>query len=295
MIAPARPGGPVEALVARAGSRIREAGWIERLRVLVTGYAVVYLVVRAPHLWDVADLGALAPERWAPVGPLVAWDAPWPAAAVRVALVLTIVAALAATLGRFWVVTGPAATAGVLVLTSYRSSWGQIFHTENLLVLHLLVLAVVALTDRTSLRRAARDLAPQAMVVILVVAYVLAAWAKLRSGGSDWVAGDALRNHVAHDNLRKALVGDWYSPLGAWAVSHRWVFPPLAAMSLAVEIGAPLVLWGGRIRTAWVAAAWTFHVGVLALMAILFPYQLSGVAFACCWAAGPLRGDRPSP
>src|SRR5690606_12722283 len=129
------------------GSRIREAAWIERLRVLVTGYAVVYLVVRAPHLWDVADLGALAPDRWAPVGPLVAWDAPWPAAAVRVALVLTIVAALGATLGRFWVVSGPAAAAGVLVLTSYRSSWGQIFHTENLLVLHLLVLAVVALTD----------------------------------------------------------------------------------------------------------------------------------------------------
>jgi hypothetical protein len=51
-------------------------------------------------------------------------------------------------------------------------------------------------------------------------------------------------------------------------------------LALAVELGAWLALAGGRWRTAWVVAAWLFHVGVLALMAILFPYQLSGVAFA---------------
>jgi hypothetical protein len=41
-----------------------------------------------------------------------------------------------------------------------------------------------------------------------------------------------------------------------------------------------VALLGRRWRTAWVAAAWLFHVGVLALMAIAFPYQLTGVAFA---------------
>jgi hypothetical protein len=35
-----------------------------------------------------------------------------------------------------------------------------------------------------------------------------------------------------------------------------------------------------RWRTEWVVAAWTSHLGVLALMAILFAYPLSGVAFA---------------
>lgn len=278
-----------------ARARLRDADWITRLRVLVTGYAVVYLLVRAPHLWDVAALGGTTPGRWSPVGPLVAWEEPWPALAVRITLALAIAAATAATLGRLWAVTGPTAAIGVLLLTSYRSSWGQIFHTENLLVLHLLILAAVAVADPTTWRRDARELAPQAMVVVLVVAYVLAAWAKLRIGGLDWVTGDALRNHVAHDNLRKALVGDWYSPLGAWALAHGWVFPPLAAASVAVEIGSPAVLWGGRVRTAWVIAAWAFHAGVLALMAILFPYQSSGVAFACCWAARPLRRGRRSP
>jgi hypothetical protein len=49
---------------------------------------------------------------------------------------------------------------------------------------------------------------------------------------------------------------------------------------LAVELGAPLALLGGRIRTAWIAAAWLFHLGVLVLMAILFIYPLTGVAYA---------------
>jgi hypothetical protein len=30
----------------------------------------------------------------------------------------------------------------------------------------------------------------------------------------------------------------------------------------------------------WATAAWLFHVGIVALMAIVFAYPLSGVAFA---------------
>ena len=33
-------------------------------------------------------------------------------------------------------------------------------------------------------------------------------------------------------------------------------------------------------RAWWIAAAWGFHVGILVLMAIGFPYQLLGVAYA---------------
>lgn len=265
------------------------------LRVLVTGYAVGFLVLRAPHLWDVAGLADDAPSRWEPVGPMVAWGAPPDPATVRAVLALTIPAAAAATAGWAWRATAPLAALGTLLITSHRSSWGQVFHTDNLLVLHLLVLAVAAVVDGRPGARRTRELAPQAMAVVVVVAYVLAGWAKLRASGLDWATGDALRHHVAHDNLRKVLVGDWHSPVGAWAVAHGWVFPPLAAVSLAVELAAPVVLLGGRIRTTWIAAAWTFHLGVLALMAIVFPYQLTGVAFACCVAARPLRSTSAQP
>jgi hypothetical protein len=116
--------------------------------------------------------------------------------------------------------------------------------------------------------------------VITVFAYVLAGIAKLRVSGSDWATGDILRNHIAHDNLRKLLLGDSYSKLGAWTARHGWLFPPLAVMTLVVELGAPLALLRGRIAKGWSLAAWSFHVGVLALMWILFPYQLFFVAFA---------------
>ena len=48
---------------------------------------------------------------------------------------------------------------------------------------------------------------------------------------------------------------------------------------MVVELGAPLALIPGRIRYTWVAVAWAFHLGVLLLMAISFPYQLLGVAY----------------
>jgi hypothetical protein len=47
-----------------------------------------------------------------------------------------------------------------------------------------------------------------------------------------------------------------------------------------VELGAPLALLDRRLRVLWAIAAWTFHLGVLALMGIGFPYPLTGVAFA---------------
>lgn len=272
-----------------------DAARLATLRVAVTGYALVYLAVRAPHLWDVAALAETAPGRWAPVGPLTAWAEPWAPAAVRVLLVATILGAAVATAGRAWSVSAPATAVGALLLLSYRSSWGQIFHTENLLVLHLLVLAAVAVVDGGTSARRTRDLGPQAAAVVVVVAYVLAGWAKLRIGGWDWASGDALRHHVAHDNLRKVLVGDWWSPLGGWAVAHGWVFRPMAVLTLVVELTAPVALLGGRLRLVWVGAAWLFHVGVLALMAILFPYQLFGVAYVAILVAVPLRRGSGSP
>ena len=53
-----------------------------------------------------------------------------------------------------------------------------------------------------------------------------------------------------------------------------------------VELGAPLALSSRRVAWLWVAAAWLFHIGILAAMAIVFPYQLSGIAYASFLAGG---------
>jgi hypothetical protein len=51
-------------------------------------------------------------------------------------------------------------------------------------------------------------------------------------------------------------------------------------VTLLVELASPVVLLGDRWAQRWAAAAWAFHVGVLGLMAIVFPFQLTGLAFA---------------
>ena len=64
-----------------------------------------------------------------------------------------------------------------------------------------------------------------------------------------------------------------------WPTTRRWSARS-ASLTLLVELSAPVALLGRRWATAWVAAAWLFHAGIVALMAITFPYPLSLVAFA---------------
>ena len=254
-------------------------------RLAVGAYAALWAAVRLPAHVDLADRPA---GRWDPVGPWTLLDAP-PTRGVAVVLAVgaPVVGALVAT-GRWQRVAGPVGALWFLALTALVSSWGQVFHTENLLVLHLAVLAVAPAAGIGDIRRARRSARPaedrfgwplRLASVLVVATYVLAGVAKLRIGGADWLDGEVLRNLVAHDNLRKSVLGDAYSPLGRALVAQAWAFGPLAWATLLVELGAPVSLLGGRWRTAWVAAAWTFHLGVLALMAVVFPYQLLGVAF----------------
>jgi hypothetical protein len=163
----------------------------------------------------------------------------------------------------------------------------MIFHTDNLLVLHVLLLAL-APAGGTPRRRSDAEAAvlalgygwvPRVMALVTVAAYVVAGIAKLEHTGWSWAAGSALREQIAYDAIRKIELGSTYSPLGAWLVAHAGVFAPLSAFSLATELLAPLALLSTRAALVWCACAWSFHAGVLALMAIAFPYPLSGCAF----------------
>jgi hypothetical protein len=258
------------------------------LRVLVGAYGTIYVLARMPYVLDVARL---PDARFAPVGVLRVLDGPLPLWTVRLLLGATVLLGAAFTLGWRHRMVAPVYGLALLVVTTYTNSWQHVAHTENLVVLHTLVLAIAPAATVWSLdhrRRGGPRPAPDAdhgwpvrlMSVLTVLTYVLAGVAKLRHGGLDWVSGDVLRNLVAHDNLRKILLGDLHSPLGGRLVAHRWVFPPLALGSLAVELGAVFALVGRRTRYVWIVAAWLFHVGVLALMAIMFLYPLTGIAYA---------------
>jgi hypothetical protein len=259
-------------------------------RILSGAFAVGYLVLRLPYLLDVIRLDR---SHWDPPGVLsVLRDAPGQGLA-QIVLALTVATGIAFTLGWRYRVMGPAFAMLLLATLTYRNSWGHLFHSDDLLVLHVLVVGFVPAADRWSLdaRRAghaAADGAPSVRygwplrlaALVTVLTYVVTGVAKLRYAGTGWLGGDTLLHQVAFDNARKKVLGAPYSPLASTAAAHPGLFRPMGPVTLAIELAAPIALVGRRWATGWTAAAWVLHVGILALMAIGFPYPLSLVAFA---------------
>lgn len=287
------------------GSTTADAGRrLAIVRAATFGYAAAWLVVRGQYVLDVARL----PERrFAPIGVMAAFDRPPGVTAAAICCAVTLAASVLAAAGRGMRVTAAVAALGMLVIATFTSSFGQVFHTEHLLVLHLLVLAAHALFTRSADTAWDARWALVSLQAVTAATYVVAGVAKLRMSGIDWVTGDVLRSWVAIDNLRKLLLDDPHSPLGGSLAGIGWLWTPIAVLTLAVELGAPLAVaaaWSHRARhvaLVWVVAAWVFHIGVLALMAIGFPYQLTGIAYLALLpveridAVGRLRARRAAP
>lgn len=286
--------------------------WIEeappaRLAVargLVCLYATVWLIARTPAVWAPA-LDLSATRHWAPVGLLSVLPNAPPLLLVIGLHLLGIACGLLATTGR-WIRTSlPLFAICFMLLATLRSSVGMLFHTENLTALHLLVLAahaqrtVIGSCEDEASGPTARREATAVMTTLTLVTlsvYLVAGIAKIRGSGLAWADGVLLRDQVAWDNLRKLALGDVGSPLVGPLLRMDGLWPALAAVSLLVELGAPLAIVHPRVLRAWMLASWSFHVGIVALMAIVFPYPLLGIAYVsmlpcerlpwCAWTLG---------
>lgn len=257
------------------------------LRVLVGGYAFVYLVVRTPHLLSYSTID---PYWFAPVGVVTVLPLPLIAPVASSLVVACAIASGFFLAGYRYRITAPIFAGLLFWVLSYSNSFGKILHTDNLLCLHVVVLALAPAADALSLdaRRRPTPSVPHGrygwairlMCAIAICAYFLAAVAKLENSGAGFVEEQTLRNYVAFDNVRKIELGSVHSPLGAALLPYPGLFAFLAWLSFALELGAPLALLHRRVGFVWVLLVWGFHWGVLALMAIGFVYQLSGIAFA---------------
>ena len=262
------------------------------LRIVVGLYGVVWLLVRLPHLLSYAQDDV---ARWAPVGVLSMLEVPLAPGLYRALVALTVGLAFAFAVGWRFRFTGPLFAGALLVVLTHTNSWGKILHTENVWWVHVAALAAGRSADALSLdaRRASSPARPAPRygwpVMLMMAAgtlpYLLAGIAKLRRSGLAFVSGETLRNYVAFGNVRKLELGSPASALAPSLMDAPGLFAGLALVSLVLELVAPLVLVLPQVRKPWVYGVAGFHWGVLALMAIGFPYQLSFVAFACYFEA----------
>lgn len=257
-------------------------------RVVLGVFVLTYLVIRLPVFLQLATRSG---DGFDPVGVMRLVGDPLPTNLARGVVALALLSGVGFATGWRFRLTGPCFAVCALLITSYRSSWGQLLHFENVFVLHLLVMSLAPAADRWSFdaRAGRRAVEPdgerygwplQLAAVIVVATYAIAGVAKLRYGGTDWLLGDTLRNHVAYSAVRLDLLGATPSPFAGWLVPHAWLFPPLAIGSVIIELAAPLALLSTRLRNVWVVAVWLMHIGIFALMLVGFPYPLFLCAFA---------------
>ena len=267
-----------------------------------TRLALLRICVGVFVTWFLADnrdtymkVAQLDPHLFAPVG--VVFHDPVPLALFRSVFDATFALAIVFTLGLWYRVTGPLFAVSLLWLVCYRQSWSMIYHSDNMVVMHVIVLALARSADALSLDafiRSRRDPAAspeerisweynwpvRLMCALVVAAYFVTAVAKLSGPmGLAWMTGDNLRAQMAVDAMRKELLGGTPNP-----VSHRLydmilVFSVLAKASLCVEFFAPLALLHRRAGWFWAINTFMMHWGILAVMHITFHYQLTGVMF----------------
>jgi hypothetical protein len=258
------------------------------VRVAVGGYTLAhYLKNRRMH----REVTRTDPTLFAPVGPVRVLGRPLPPRLADGLNDAAVASTLLFTLGVRHRVVGPAHSALLTWTLSYRNSWSMIYHFQNILVAHTVLLGASPAADGASVDALlhggakpaphARYGAPlQLMNAASAVAYLLAGVAKVAGpSGWGWARGDTLRRHVAVDAIRKELFGARVSPAVYALDGHRGLFSAMAVTSLALELTAPLALVDRAVGRLWASAVFGMHWGILVIMGIPFPYQLCGASF----------------
>lgn len=126
----------------------------------------------------------------------------------------------------------------------------------------------------------------QLVRVIFVTVFFAAGLSKLRTAGLSWVTSDTLRHYmlenqyVFHVNAMQA----WSRPLVEWLVGYPLLCRVLAALTLMLELSAPLALVSPAVRLRLIPALFLFQVGNALLLYQDFFFAYLGLyAFWVPW------------
>jgi hypothetical protein len=229
---------------------------------------------------------------------------------------LAVAAAVLAAAGLWTRVVLPLAWAAALPLVAMTSSLGKVVHNDVLLLLCLVPLLPAPAGAAWSLRpggpkapRPSGRTPPgpgvaygwpvRTAMVVVAGAYFFSGLAKLVHAGPAWVTSGNLR-WVLYASSDQQPVPNPY----ALFVADRPVLAHLlAAATLVVELGFPLVLWRPRLAWLFLPAAVAMHVGIWLAMHLNYSAMAAtAVLVMVDWPAvvdrrrqAPATGERPVP
>jgi hypothetical protein len=246
-------------------------------RLLLFGYAWPGMAVPG-----YAEYAAYRDSAWYPVSFFRAWSVPLLGASGLEALSWVLsMASLLALVGLCYPIAAPVAALSCLYLRGVPQNFGKINHSENLLVIALLVLALSHAADAWSLDALWRRLRghgqrlragghyrwPIRFIGLLVITmYGAAGLSKLAASGWDWALGDSFRRLLLRHHFTHRPPTEW----GVWVAGFPTLCRALALGALLTELLSPLALLG----------KWPYRVVLVALGCMqLGIYLLLGVAF----------------
>lgn len=266
------------------------------LRIILGLYTLYYVGKRFSMFMRVAKND---PVLFKPVGVASHLQEPIAPSVFRKLLVTLLIANVAFIFGWRHRYTGPLFATLLLWILCYRNSWSMIYHSDNTIVLHAIILGLAPAADALSLDSCKQILTSssengdtasksgtqygwpiQLINTVTVVTYFLSGVAKVKGPlGWKWGSGESLRSQIAVDGLRKDVLGEGASKLAFTLYNQTALFKILAIGSLIMELLAPVVLLDKRVSRLWAAGAFLLHWGIYFVMKITFRYQLTGLLY----------------
>jgi hypothetical protein len=271
---------------------------------IFTGLFSVWYISRRGQWLDPFE--SKSPDLFDHLGLTTLLDGPLMPGTVETLGVLTMVTGVLFVLGLWWRVAGPAFALLLLFTMTYKNSWGMLFHSENMMIRHVLVLGFMPSSGTLALdpliRRkfqspvlgwlgfAPGTLQPHWQVgsairmlqMVTTFPYVVAGFAKvLGPAGWSWALGGNLRDQVGMNGIWYAMTTGRAQDITYQVYDWDWPWTFMAIVTLVVEFGAPIAMFHRRLGYAFVAIVLGLHWGIDFLMGIAFKYQMYAVAFVC--------------
>jgi hypothetical protein len=262
-------------------------GRVAAFRTLVYLFVIADLLIFTPWVRAHANVPS---ELYRPllIGRVLPLPTPTAALVWGVFAALLVSAAVAAT-GRLPRLAGAAVALLYLQWMVIAFSYGKVDHDRFGFLVALAVLATVGRARHGDPTRSeAAGWALRVTQLAVVATYFLAAWAKLRVGGLDWLTSGTLTWAI----IRR---GTW---LGELLLAAPWVLIAAQIGIVAFELASPLVfVLRERWRYAMVGGFYSFHVVSFATITISFlPHMVAMASFLplervrpAAWASSRLR------